>query len=580
METKINLIINTSDIDMITAELESMPMLAVDTETTGLDPYKSEVLLFQIGNLEKQFVIDCRKASLEPLRKILESDKPKVLQNAKFDYKMIKHSFKIEMENMVDTMLIEQVLVCGKSDKHFGLADLVEKYIGERPDKDERKSFINHDGDFSESQLEYAKRDLLYTLQVIDKQVKSVIDDGLKDTVKLECLAVNAFGDIEYNGMLLDKPKWAEILQEEVDKREKARERLDSIFKPHSDLDLFGAIHINYDSEEQLKNALARIAINVNDTSKATISKINPEVGQAINDYREHQKVVSSYGQEFLEHIHSVTGRIHPSFRQIGASSGRTSCADPNLQNIKADSRFRSCFVSPAGRKLVVADYSGCELRIIAELSDDPVFLETFRMGGDLHSIVASSIFKKNVSKSENPELRQRAKVINFGLAYGMGPQGLAMQLEIPEDEAGELLNQYFRSYPSVKKYLEQSANEAIKKGYSTTIGGRKRYYDTRDMDQKTRSSIERQAKNAPIQGTNADMTKLALIWIRNRIKEKSLDAKLINTVHDEIVIECDESIAEEMSGIMRDCMIKAGEHYLHKVPVDVECVISDSWLK
>jgi DNA polymerase I len=170
--------------------------------------------------------------------------------------------------------------------------------------------------------------------------------------------------------------------------------------------------------------------------------------------------------------------------------------------------------------------------------------------------------------------------VINFGLAYGMGPQVLAMQLEISEDEAGELLNQYFRSYPSVKKYLEQSANEAIKKGYSTTIGGRKRYYDTKDMDQKTRSSIERQAKNAPIQGTNADMTKLALILIRNSIKEKNLNAILINTVHDEIVIECDDSIAEEMSGIMRDCMIKAGEHYLHKLPVDVECAISDSWLK
>ena len=579
METK-DLIIDTNNVEKIVSGLESMPVISVDTETTGLDPFTSEVLLFQIGNLEKQFVIDCRKASIEPLRKILEGDKPKVLQNAKFDYKMIKHSFKVEMENMIDTMLIEQVIVCGKSDKQFGLADLAEKYTGERPDKDERKSFINHEGDFSESQIEYAGRDLVYVLQVLDRQIKSVTDAGLKDTVKLECLAINAFADIEYNGMLLDKEKWAEILQEEISKREKAKERLDNIFKPHADLDLFGSININYDSEDQLKDALARIDIHVNDTSKATISKIDPEVGQAITDYREHQKVVSSYGEGFLEHIHPVTGRIHPSFRQIGASSGRTSCANPNLQNIKADSRFRSCFVSPDGRKLVVADYSGCELRIIAELSNDPIFLETFRSGGDLHSIVASSLFKKNVSKSENPELRQRAKVINFGLAYGMGPQGLAAQLEVPEDEAAELLNQYFRSYPSVKRYLEESANEAIRKGYSTTIGGRRRYYNTKDMDQRMRSSIERQAKNAPIQGTNADMTKLALVWIRNRIREGNLDAKLINTVHDEIVTECDDSIAEEMAEIMRDCMIKAGEYYLHKLPVDVECVISDSWLK
>jgi DNA polymerase-1 len=473
------------------------------------------------------------------------------------------------------------VLMSGKSNKHFGLDNLVNEYLGFKPDKEERRSFINHEGDYNENQLEYAKNDLIYVLQVLNKQIKHLTEAELQETAKLECLAVNAFGDIEYNGMLLDKDKWSEILEGEIKKRDEAKDRLDSTFKPHSDLDLFGTININYDSEDQLKNALSRLGIGVNDTSKATLSKIDPNVGQAITEYREHQKVVSAYGQGFLEHIHPVTGRIHPSFRQLGASSGRTSCADPNLQNIKADSRFRSCFVSPEGRKLVVADYSGCELRIIAELSEDPVFLETFRKGDDLHSIVASAIFKKNVSKTENPELRQKAKAINFGLAYGMGSQGLAANLEISEDEANELLNQYFRSYPSVKKYLEESANEAVKNGYSTTIGKRRRYYEIKDKgDQREIASIIRQAKNAPIQGTNADMTKLALVWIRDNIKEKKLDAKLINTVHDEIVTECNESIAEEVSEVIRDCMIKAGEYYIKKVPVEVECVISDCWQK
>jgi DNA polymerase-1 len=579
IETKI--ITETSQVGNILSELDQMPIIAVDTETSGLDPYTSNILLFQIGDLDKQFIIDCRKASIEPLRKILESDKPKVLQNAKFDYKMIKHAFKIEMENMVDTMLIEQVLTSGMSNKKYGLDILVETYLGFRPDKEERQSFINHGGDFSENQLEYAKNDLLYVLQVLNKQIKSLIDAELQETAKLECLAVNAFGDIEYNGMLLDKEKWSEILNDEIRKKNETKEKLDSIFRPHSDLDLFGSININYDSEEQLKEALLNIGIRVSDTGKSTLSKIDHEVGQTIIDYREHQKVVSSYGQGFLEHIHPITGRIHPSFRQLGASSGRTSCADPNLQNIKADSRFRSCFVAPEGRKLVVADYSGCELRIIAELSEDPVFLETFISGGDLHSIVASAIFKKNVSKDENPELRQRAKAINFGLAYGMGASGLAGNLGISEDEANELLNQYFNNYPSVKKYLDESANEAVKKGYSLTIGKRRRYYEIKNKnDQKEINSILRQAKNAPIQGTNADMTKLALIWIRNNLKERKLDAKLINTVHDEIVTECDESIAEEVTEVIRDCMIKAGEYYLKKVPTEVECEISDCWQK
>jgi DNA polymerase-1 len=577
----IKVIDDISELEKIIPDLESMPLIAIDTETTGLDPYKSKVLLFQIGNLEKQFIIDCRKVSVEPLRKILESDKPKVLQNAKFDYKMVKHSFKIDIENMVDTMLIEQVLMAGKSGGHFGLDALVEKYLDIRIDKSERVTFINHSGEFTESQLEYAQNDLIYTLRVLDNQIDLLVKENLQETAKLECMAVNAFGDIEYNGMLLDKDKWSDILQEEVIKRKEAGKLLDSIFKPLSGDDLFGVVNINYDSDEQLKDALNRIGIKVNDTSKATISHIDSKIGQAIIDYREHQKVVSAYGKGFLEHIHSETGRIHPTFRQLGASSGRTSCADPNLQNIKADSRFRDCFIAPPGRKLAIADYSGCELRIIAELSDDTVFLETFRTGGDLHSIVASSIFKKNVSKTENPELRQKAKTINFGLAYGMGSQGLAASLEIPEKEAEELLENYFKSYPKVKKYLEESASIAVKQGYSATIGGRKRYYEIKDKnDQKEVASIVRQAKNAPIQGTNADMTKLALIWIRNKIKEGNIDAKLVNTVHDEIVIECAAGIADEAAEIMRACMVQAGEYYLHKLPVEVEYAISDSWQK
>ena len=577
----IKLITNTSEVENIVAELETMPIIAVDTETEGLDPYKDKVLLLQIGDLKKQFIIDCRKASPEPLRRILESQKPKVLQNAKFDYKMIKHAFNIEMENMIDTMIIEQVLTSGLSGKRFGLADLAELYLNTKLDKTERESFINHTGDFSENQLLYAQNDLIYTLQILNHQMPKVVQDGLEHTVKLECLAIGAFGDMEYNGILLDKEKWCAILEEEKILRDSAQEKMDKIFMPHSDLDLFGIVNINYDSEEQLKSALANIGINVDDTSKATLSKIEHPIGQLIIDYREHQKVVSSYGQGFLEHIHPITGRIHPLFKQIGASSGRTSCTEPNLQNIKADSRFRSCFIAPKGRKLVIADYSGCELRIIAELSGDPVFLETFRNGGDLHSIVATEIFKKNVSKNENPELRQKAKIINFGLAYGMGPQGLSSALEISEDEARELLDKYFQSYPLVKRYLEKSAEEAIQKGYSVTIGGRRRYYEIDDKkDSKTIASVARQAKNAPIQGTNADMTKLALIWIRDKIKERKLDAMLINTVHDEIVLECDEQIAEEVADITRNCMVKAGEYYLSKLPVEVECSISECWEK
>lgn len=582
---------STADVEKIVPEIDAMPIIGVDTETTGLDPFESDLLLVQVGDLDKQYVIDARECSLEPLRPILESRKVKVLHNAKFDYKMLKAQAGIRMENVVDTMLIEQVLRNGRrAEGGNGLAAVVERYTHKKISKAEQESFINHTGDFTKDQLEYARRDVIYPIEVLHKQMPMVVKAGLEHTIKLECLAVTAIADIELNGVMIDQERWMKIAQQAQTEATKLHEKLDEQFEAYieqrGELLLFEASRrINYDSDKQLREALLYLGIELESTSKAVLSSLDPKeypVAQLILDYRQQQKIVSTYGATFLEHVHRKTGRIHCDFRQLGAESGRMSSTSPNLQNIPSDSEFRSCFIAGEGRKVITADYSGCELRILADLSQDPEFLRAFRNDEDLHSLVATMMFKVPVSKDENKELRQAAKAINFGLAYGMSSKGLAAQIGCPDEEAEDLLQKYFEGFPKIASYLEQAGRLAVSRGYSTTIGGRRRWFDMSDIDtdRRKKGSIERKGKNSPIQGTNADMIKLALYLLRDELHNAGVDAALVNTVHDEVVVECEESIVLEVQEMVEKVMRAAGEYYVKAVPVDVESAIADCWSK
>jgi DNA polymerase I-like protein with 3'-5' exonuclease and polymerase domains len=578
----------TAQVQEALADLEAMPLLAVDTETSGLDPLTSELLLFQIGDLEKQFVIDARKASLEPLRPILEGKKPKVVHNAKFDYKMVAAQAGMYMENLVDTMLVEQVLLNGReADGGFGLAAVYRRYTGRQISKEEQESFVGHQGDFSTDQLDYARRDILYVLEALFAQMPAVRRARLDHTVRLECLAVNAIADIELNGFLLDQQRWRGLVERAAAAAEDHRRRLDQKFTPYleerGELVLFGVPRsINYDSDQQVKEALQGLGYQIESTGRDVIERLDSPIAKLLLEYRAHQKIVSAYGDAFLQHVHPKTGRIHCDFRQLGAESGRLSSTNPNLQNIPAESEFRSCFIAPQGWRLITADYDGCELRILAEMSRDPEFLRAFRNKEDVHSLVASMMFGEPISRSQNQHLRQAAKAINFGLAYGMSPKGLAAQMGCGEEEARDMLNRYFAAFPTIRDFLENSARVALSRGYSTTIGGRRRYFDvaSADRDRALRGAIERKGKNSPIQGTNADMIKLALYDLRRIFRERGLPAKLVNTVHDEIVVEAEADSAEEIRQVVEDTMRRAGQRYLKTVPVEVESRVSDCWSK
>ncbi len=560
--------------------LEGRPVLACDLETTGLDPHRDKTLLIQIGDDRLRVAVDARQISdLSPLKAVLERPGITVFHNAQFDLKFLK-KLGLEVSRPQDTMLLEMLIAGGRKIGPRTLKASAERRVGISLDKAERTTFVGFEGTLTESQIEYALDDVLATWHLFVAQAPEIERAGLSRVAQIEGAAVDAFAELEWRGINLDRVAWEAILAGAGAARDAARKDLEKALLPVVGGDLFGNVQVNYESETELRDVFARLGYEeLPDLSKKTLSRVDHPVARGLLAWRAQQKILSAYGEGFLAHIHPVTGRIHPRFRQIGASTGRASCQDPNLQNIQHGDAFRAAFAAPAGRRMVTADYATCELRILAEMSGDPVFVKTFADGGDLHAIVASRLFGKPVSKTENPELRARTKAINFGLVYGMGAAGLAGQLEIPVPEAEKLLEQYFKTYPKIRAFLEETAEAGLGRGYAVTLAGRRLYLDGTD-DPERRSSLSRVARNMPIQGTSADITKLAMARAARAFRREGLDAFLVNSVHDELVVEAAEGDAEAAAEVLRREMVAAGDAFLASVPTVVDVTVADHWAK
>ena len=577
------LITEPSRLAEVIAALSDEPIIAVDTETTGLDPLVDDTLLLvQVATPDHAYLIDARRVDPRPLRRILEDDRSlKLLQNAKFDYKMLRSQVGITTRRMYDTMLAERVLTAGIS-REIGLAALAQKYAGITLDKSIRSSFAGKTGEFSEDQLRYAARDALVLFTVYKKQRDELRREVLVNIASLEFKTLVAVGEMELAGCLIDKDRWRKIIVGAQAERDRCAEEL-GLLIAHAvpQQSLFGGPAINLNSNAQLLETFARMDIHLPDTMEATLMKYNQPAIKKLLEYRGFEKTLSAFGEKFLELIHPKTGRIHPDFNQLGADTGRFSCTNPNIQQIPATSDFRSCFVPAAGYKLITCDYSQAELRILAQLSEDPAFVEAFQSGGDLHRLTASQMFQVPPDLVDKKQ-RSAAKVINFGLAYGRGPAALGVQLGVSTEEAKRLIDQYFKAYSGIQRWLDRAGKEAVRKGFSTTLMGRKRYYAPLDQNDpeynKKRASIERQGKNSPIQGANADMTKLALIGLNEALQ--GYDARVVNTVHDEIVVEAREDQSEAVCQIVEHEMVKAGSQIITLVPVVADAKIADFWSK
>lgn len=411
--------------------------------------------------------------------------------------------------------------------------------------------------------------------RTIAQQALGLKRDELTRVSRLEAAAVRPLAELEHRGMPFDADHWRSLDRAAQHERGELRRELMGLLGRSMAPGLFGTTAEPLDNDQELRRLLQAAGHAVTNVRRDTLAALPVPLGPTLARYRELGKLTNSYGEGFLAHV-AGDGRIHATFEQIGASTGRMACHAPNLQSIVADSEHRACFRAPDGHALITADYAACELRILADLSGDPVFAEAFARGEDLHARVATAIFGKPVSKSENPELRERAKAVNFGLAYGMGAQGLARAIGADVEQARALLDRYFKTFPRIRGFLEHSAREAVARGFAATMTGRRLYLDA-GASGEDRAQAERIAKNMPIQGTNADITKLALARLWQRLGPRG-DAWLVNTVHDEIVVECRQTSADEVRALVIDEMRAAGADVLRQVRLDVDAHVGPTW--
>jgi DNA polymerase-1 len=587
------LITSDEELVKIVPELESAQTISLDTEGSKLDPLTAKLFLLQIATTDKAWVIDCQKVDLTPLKTVLEADRPlKIAQNAKFDYELLKAQAGIKLGSLYDTMLAERVLTCGLS-RDISLRSLADKYLGLKIDKTIRDTFTDPAspalrGKFTKEQLDYAARDAIILHEIFKKQFQLLKDEGLIETAKLEFAVVEPVAEMELRGSLIDREKWRAHINELLEKRNAINREIQaelSHLTEFNQVDLFGneSDSINLDSPVQLLETFKKLGVELPNTSEATLSKTDHPLAKKLLEYRGYEKMITAFGDTILEKIHPIDNRLHPDFIQLGADTGRFACNNPNLQQIPAESGFRSCFVASPGYKLITADYSQIELRIMAEVSEDPAFLQAFKDDVDLHTLTASQMFRIPLEKVDKDK-RFQAKSINFGLMYGRGPASLGLQIGLSVEESKKLLDVYFSTYKKVKRWLDNVGRDALRYGYVRTLGGRKRSFimpDKNDPDyQKLIGSVERQGKNTPIQGTSADITKYALVYIHDTIKREKLDAHLIHTVHDEIVTEARDDIAQEVAKMVEEKMIAAGKKLLKLVPVKVDVHIANAWEK
>lgn len=630
-------LIKIGNVDDVIQAITGSPVIGIDLETTGLDFISDKILLCAISTEEDQFIIDATTIDLQFLKIFLEN--PNILKlghNLKFDYKFLR-MIGIVMENLYDVMLGEIVLTTGKNLK-YGLDRLVFDAFGIRLNKDVRRGFINHSGVFTLGEILYTGEDVEYLFDLYNNQQERLKKENLVQVAQLENHALPAIADIEFNGLHINQDKWKKQAKRAEIEKQAYVEKLDRIimdnpiFKPFRifayNLNLFEPVEsirkvaINWNSPAQVLQVMKKIIPDLESVGAPELSKYKnkSELIELYIKYKEWGKLTSSYGEKFLEHLYA-DNRIHTEFWQI-LRTGRMSCSNPNMQQIPADNNYRNCFESGDPDWVFVSgDYKSQELAIIAQLSQDPVWLKALTEGKDLHSICAELVFgdewknaaepncafyqtvdedqiledgtniitqvpvKKQCKCKKHKNQRTQTKTISFGLSYGMSAHKLSERLNILLTAAESLMKRYFHSFPNIKAALERCASFGKKYGYVMTMApwNRKRYFPNwrgRATEMKDLGEIERESKNSPIQGTGADQTKYALHLCRKKINAENLPVKLVMQVHDQIDTICHKDFATTWRDMLKELMEESARLTIPSGLLKADVNISNFWEK
>jgi DNA polymerase-1 len=480
----------------------------VDTETDGLNPFKNEIILIQVGNTEKQWVIDNRVIAIEPLKPYLEAtDIVKLGQHLQFDWKFLALQ-DMRMQNLADTMLAEQVLRCGLGmrvnmqvmAKHYLRIDIAK-------DDDLRQSFKDTPvGELTEEQLKYAAGDCIYPVYIAKHQKPLIKNRGLRNTLSLEHAVLPILAQMELAGMRIDQEAWTKLYQEAIASRGEAELRLDKLFgcETLTQEDFFGEAKkiksINYGSPAQVKKAFIDHGYPVENTDAkdlaylAIMGDLPRELVQALIAWRIYNKRATTYGLNFFDAIEAITGHLHTDFTQAFTTSGRLSSGQKetksaskkkktirvNFQNIPKNNKYRSCFVPDEGDVFIIYDFKAIEPRILGDMSLDPTYIEAFAKNKDIYAIIGQNIYGEPVSKKpgRESELRDKAKIGVLGTSYGTGKdrffRTLVLDLNVDDEgflkddivvptktESDDLWEGIFQTCPVIRESLDKSSDLA-----------------------------------------------------------------------------------------------------------------------
>jgi DNA polymerase-1 len=646
------------NVDTCLKYLSSQDILGFDIETLGFDPYRDRIVCIQLGNAENQFVIDTNTLDIQAFKSILE-DKELIGHNLKFDIRFLMHN-RIIPNKIFDTFITEKTIYLGVDKHRCSLADCADRYCGVYMDKTQR---LNITGRFSPEFIKYSGKDVQYLHAIRSKQEVLVKEKNCELSIELDNRFVIVLSYIEYCGMKLDVEKWLNRLGKIKNEAEELRIELDSyLIKNDFDKfidrqgDLFSpGLHtcINWNSATQVIQLFEMMGVNVEIIDKGVVKKTT-EAGQLSKQieefpilrtyirYKECQKNIGTYGENWLRLINPVSGRVHTSYTQLmntgrlssGGRNKATGESYPNFQNIPSDKETRSCFVAEEGNTLIGCDYTGQEQIVLVNKCLDENLLLFYRKDlGDMHSFVASKMYPElddvplDIIKEKHKDKRQAAKVAGFAINYGGSGKGIADQLGLSLTQGQHIYDSYFKAFPGLKSYFEKAKKFGLQNGFVliSEITGKKSYVDNyewyiekkKKMEGKNpevqkfwegyrkhkenntptfkeikkevqafsmkKGEIERMSLNYPIQGESSEITKLScvLFWHNYLVPNKLLfTVKFVNTIHDENLVECPLSLAEECANALQDAMEKAGKKFCKTVPLKADPCIAPYWKK
>lgn len=580
---------------LLLRNLLAQSSVCFDTETTSLDELEAELIGLSFSykkGLAYYVPIPNQKDEaqiiVERFRPFFEKENIlKIAHNLKYDYKVLKN-YDIDIKgNCFDTMIAHYLL---NPDGRHGMDYLSEMYLNYKPITIEnligkkgknQKDLRSVDLD---TQTQYAAEDADITYQLYELFAPQLKKEGVEDVFnQIEMPLVKVLADMELAGVALDTD-W--LAKESLDLEKDLKDLEIQIFE-------YSGREFNLNSPKQLGEVLfdelkldpkaKKTKTGQYSTSEDVLQKLSDkhEIIQLILNYRQLQKLKSTYVDALPQQISPVDGRVHTSFAQTVAATGRLASNNPNLQNIpirtERGQQVRGAFVADKDHKIISADYSQIELRLIAEISGEDTMIKAFQNGEDIHASTASKLF--NIPIEEVSKLkRSQAKTVNFGIIYGQSAFALADQTGLSRKEAKQLIDSYYETYPKLKAFMSDQVKKARAQGYVETIMGRKRHLkDINSNNFVVRGHAERNAVNAPIQGSAADIIKLAMINIQNALEQQNLKTKMLLQVHDELIFEAPDTEVEQAKSLIKTLMENA---YETKVPLLTEVGVGDNWLQ